>query len=500
MARNSSGIGSDGQCFGGVVSYCIAAQAASGLVDLPEKTPYWQATPRLDEQGLPFSEVPDGSRFRNVSSVAFAMLSRDTRSFDDACAAYHPDEKARAALAFFERNAVEAGGGAVVWRYDYDTQINDVLLKAPWASAFGQAAAIERLLIHSCKTGEAGFAELARRAGKAFFLPVTLGGLRSENDQFVWFQEVPIPDRHNPFIVNAHLYSIRTLLLLDRHFPGEGFRLLAERGLQSFRSALSVIDNGYWNRYDLRPRYMAVNFQISGHGTLSRAEMHDGDVSEIDFGTRRRSPKANFFERKPGQQLTRDGLVLSERPILISFSTRHGREFDPKHLRDALDLRFTFAGDGDIQASSLGGRPGDIEFFRLAKGTKGAAGSDATVDFSVSLGDLGWGQVAPEYLPFHAATLASIARSIGDPQLFLRALRWQIFADRHADRSPSDGPRRRWHWTENPDLAAAVWEKFGTLRPEDIDESDIRLLVLSLPMSASDQAAAFETLPIEVED
>ncbi|WP_043240832.1 D-glucuronyl C5-epimerase family protein [Bosea sp. LC85] len=471
--------GSGGQCFNRVVSYCIAGQAASGTVHLPEKTAYWQSSQRLDEQGLPFSEAPDGSRFRNMSSVAFAMFSRDARSFEDACAAYQPDEKARAALAFFEQNAVEVGGGAVVWRYDYDTQINDVLLKAPWASAFGQAAIIERLLIHSCKTGEGRFAELARRAGKAFLLPVTLGGLRSENDQFVWFQEVPMPDRHNPFIVNAHLYSIQTLLLLDRHFPGEGFRPLAERGLQSFRAALGVIDNEYWNRYDLRPRYMAVDFQISGRGSLRRIELRTGDSSELR---------------------THDGLVLTRRPALISFSMRHGREFDPEQLRDALDLRFIFAGDGDVEVSVPGGRPGDIEFFRLASRVKGATGSGTTVDFSVSLGDLGWGQVAPEYLPFHAATLASIARSIGDKQLFLRALRWQIFADRHAKRISVTGAQKRWPWADNADLAAAIWDKFGSMRPADVPDRKIRLLLLSLPMNASDRAAAFETLPIKAED
>lgn len=479
MERRNSGIGSDGQCFSGVVSYCIAAQATSGAVDLPEKTAYWRSSPRLDEQGLPFSEAPDGSRFRNMSSVAFAMFARDARSFEETCATYQPNEKARAALAFFEQNAVGVGGDAVVWRYDYDTQINDVLLQAPWASAFGQAAIVERLLIHSCKTGEARFAELARRAGKAFLLPVTLGGLRSENEQFIWFQEVPMPDRHNPFIVNAHLYSIQTLLLLDQHFPDEGFRSLAERGIQSFRAALGVIDNGYWNRYDLRPRYMSVDFQISGRGSLRRVELRTGDSSELRM---------------------HEGLVLTSRPALISFSTRHGRKFDPEQLHDTLNLRFIFAGDGEVKASSPGGRPGDIEFFRLADGVRGQTGSDTTVDFSVSLGDLGWGQVAPEYLPFHAATLASIARSIGDKRLFLRALRWQIFSDRHAKRIPVKGAQKRWPWSDNADLAAAVWDKFGSMRPKDIIDREIRLFLLSLPMSASDRAAAFETLPIKAED
>lgn len=490
----SSDPGSWRFCSGAAVSYCLAEQLASGTVALPGKTAYWQSRPETDEQGVPVHVSPDGRRFRNPSSIAFAWFSRSNIGFEEACRAYAPGQTGQAARAYLERTAVPIGGGtAITWHYDYETQINDVLLRPPWASAFAQAAIVERLLLHHCKTGEAGYAELARQAGRAFAIPVSAGGLRSDDEDFVWFQEVPLPDRHNPFIVNAHLYAIEMLLRLDKLFPEEGFRALAERGIRAFRRALPVIDTGDWTRYDLRPRYSPVTVRIEGSGVLRAASL------EARLGER--EPPASGgegFATIATARLPEQGLSLADKPFDIRLDMGFGREFSPGLLAVPLRLRLSFAGTADeARVSVVSAQPGEVAFVRLPGEVALERRPDATsLTVPIGLADLGWGQVAPEYIPFHAHLLASIAETIGDRSLFLRALRWELFSRRHKEAAPTPEPRRRWSWTEDAELADAVFERFGRRRPAEIGDAELRALILSLPLDKARKAVAFQTLPV----
>lgn len=495
----ASDMSSQSFCSDAVVRYCLVAQQRSGQIALPEKTAYWRSVAELDEQDLPVVVSPEGQRSRNPSSIAFTWLSRTNTDFDETCRTYAPGRVQHAAREYLENTAVQLDGGkAITWHYEFETHINDVLLKPPFASAFAQAAIIERLLIHHCKTGEARFAELARQAGRAFAIPVTAGGLRSEADDLVWFQEVPLPDRHNPFIVNAHLYAIENLLRLDRLFPDEGFRALAEKGVQSVRRALHVIDTGYWNRYDLRPRYSPVHFWIEGNGVLRDAVLETDRQSHIRFRRGKQDPIGNGFAQATTEPLAELGIRLSNKPLEIWFATSHGREFSPALIEMPLQLRISFDGVAEaVRVSALSARPGNIEIARLPQAKAAERSSDAgTIIVPVSLADMGWGQVAPEYVPFHAFLLASVARTIGDRELFLRGVRWDLFSRRHAQAEPGAASLPRWPWSEDSDLAEAVWRRFGKMKPAEIAESELRDLILSLPMGDARRAAAFDTLPI----
>lgn len=488
-----------GQCFAGAVSYCIGERLWSGKVDLPAPTSYWRSKVQLDGEGLPVSISPDGQRFQNPSSIAFAMLGRSSLRFDEACAIYEARSVARAALAYFERTAFLLDNSVPVWRYDYDTQVNDVLLKGPFGSAFAQAGIIERLLVHFCKTGESRYADLARRAGVAFAVPVTRGGLRSEADNFVWFQEVPLPDRHNPFIVNAHLYSIQTLLLLHRFFPEDGFRELADRGVNALRAALPAIDNGYWNRYDLRPRYPNLTFKVeASEGVLRSARLRIGETTSlVDMTGGRQSPRANGFSYASDAQKSGLGADLSLRPIEMWFSTTVGRDFSPLLLSAGIELELAFDGaPRDLRVAAVSTRPGPIEFAQLELRERVSADSATILRFDVGWGDLGWGQLAPEYMPFHAATLATIAAAIGDKELFLRAVRWHAFSERGVPKRQPGSMTRRWRWTSDAELAAAVWDRFGALRPEDMDRAELLNLVYALPFDPERRNAAMEAIAL----
>jgi hypothetical protein len=244
-------------CYSGAVSYCINRPGPLGKLAYPEPTPYWRGTPGTRPDGLPVMVGPHGEHFHNMSSIAMAAFNRSTKPFEERCAEFQMTPIAAAALRYLKDNAKPVAG-ALVWHYDYATQLNDSVLQGGWPSAFSQSAIIQLLMLANCKTGDAAFADMARRAAAAFDIGVTDGGLRSENPALVWFQEVPLPDRHNPFIFNAHLYAVETLLLMHRLTGEERYQALAMRGVASIEKALPVIDTGNWNRYDLRPPYQMI--------------------------------------------------------------------------------------------------------------------------------------------------------------------------------------------------------------------------------------------------
>ncbi len=283
-------------CYSGTVSYCINRPDVFGNIVYPGQTPYWQGKPGTDEDGLPVVVGPNGERFRNMSSIALVALPRSTEPFANRCKAFDLSSIALKAISFLEANQKEIQGRAVVWRYDYPTQLNDVVLDAGWPSAFAQAAIVQLLMLAHCKTGNAAYQSLAMRAADAFAVSVAHGGLRSESPHLIWFQEVPLPDQHNPFIFNAHLYAVETLLLMHRLTDEPRYRDLAMQGIASIEKALPVIDTGNWNRYDLRPRsQVSVCWKANGRNrcryrTAFSQEFDPADLAatanRIDLGDR----------------------------------------------------------------------------------------------------------------------------------------------------------------------------------------------------------------------
>jgi hypothetical protein len=248
----SSALWGGKDCYSGAVHYCINRPDMFGKLAYPEPTPYWRGTPGTRPDGLPVMIGPDGESFHNMSSIAMAAFNRSTKPFDERCTEFQMTPVGDAALRYLKENAKQVGE-AIVWHYDYATQLNDSVLEAGWPSAFSQAAIVQLLMLANCKTGDAAYLDLAHRATAAFDISVIDGGLKSENPALVWFQEVPLPDRHNPFIFNAHLYAVETLLLMHRLTGEERYRTLAMQGVASIEKAILVIDTGNWNRYDLRP-------------------------------------------------------------------------------------------------------------------------------------------------------------------------------------------------------------------------------------------------------
>lgn len=463
------------ECFSGAAKYCISAQHVSGKVDLPTRTDYWLGEHRLDEEGLPYVLGQKGQRYRNPSSIANVIYDRTVTDVPELCKRFNDTELSRRALAWIVAHQHPIGDNAVGWLHDYDTQIDDVLLKAPWPSAFSHAAIVERLLVAGCATGNREYLDLARRAGRALAISVREGGLRSEAPDFVWFQEVPLPDRHNPHIVNAHLYSILILQYLGRFFPGEGFHSLAARGLESLVQVLDVIDTGSWNRYELRPRYSAANFAVYAAGAvLAEVRLQQGrSTSAMNFVSGKRRPTGNAYWSETLSLVQGQGL-LSPETIFLELTLPRGRTFNADMMKEDVSLSLSFACCGQtVQAGALGIRPGQTEYFNLPEVSRERERKGEVVSFALGLNDFSWGQVGPEYIIFDAELLAQIALISGRPDLYLRSLRWWGFSRRWEERSDHALWRNRWTFTPDPDLADHLWTHLNRRRPSEISEAEI---------------------------
>jgi D-glucuronyl C5-epimerase C-terminus len=352
---------------------------------------------------------------------------------------------------------------------------------APWASAFSQAAIIERLLLLHCVKKDPYYLDMARRAARAFAISVLDGGLRSENPDFTWFQEVPLPDRHNPHILNAHLYAIYVLNLLHPYFPDEGFDRLASRGLQAVTKVIAVIDSGHWNRYDLRPSYPAFFLSIAKtDAVLKGLAVRIGEQqSDIHFGNGESIPWGSDAQAKHASPRAQQAVTI-QNDLSINIILPEGREFHWTLSQRPMTLIAHIACCGSpLEISTLGQRPGPIEMVRLPLKSRLRAGDDEILTFDTGIHDASWGQVASEYIPYHAALMAHLYRQTGRKDLYLHALRWQGFFRRYAERTPAEKASaavpilNKFSFQPDEELVAKLPERLQGRMPEEVSEAEI---------------------------
>lgn len=469
------------QCFDGAVRYCIASQDSAGKVQYPKPTDYWKGSAAIDDQGLPFRQGKFG-RYYNASSIALTIYGPRLFDIRKACNEFAEAPTTRAALQWALEHQVPISSGAVTWHYDYDTQINDVLLKAPFASAFSQAAFVERLLLMHCVRQDPTFLDLAKRAARAFSVPVTEGGLRSEDPAFVWFQEVPLPDRHNPYILNAHLYAIYVLNLAHTYFPEEGFDRLARRGLDALIKALPAVDSGHWTRYDLRPAYPAYDLSIAGtNAILKSVSVQIGDQrSEVSFLLGDFKPLGNRFSGRNLKQVWGGGISLPN-GMILNFILPTGREFHWSLLDTSMSVTARIACcDHPLDISTIARTPSLPELVRLPLKSRLREGQEEVLTFETGLYDANWGISGPEYQPYHAVLMAHLYRQTGRKELFLYALRWQGFIRSFERRSQSRQGSALTHvfdripFQPHDQLVDVLTKRFGNKLPSEVDERELR--------------------------
>jgi len=157
-----------------------------------------------------------------------------------------------AAINWLLKNAIDVNG-AFIWYYNFDNSYNDIQIKAPWGSAFGQAHVIKAFLHAYQVTKKEKYKRYALKAAKAYSIPLSQGGFQSHlSDGSVFFEEVPSPPAAH--ILNGHMISTIALLELSKAFDQAWLKDLAQQGVETLEKHLMDYDLGYWSRYDMNPK------------------------------------------------------------------------------------------------------------------------------------------------------------------------------------------------------------------------------------------------------
>ena len=140
--------------------------------------------------------------------------------------------------------------GAAAWRYSFDLVFRDVVVLAPWSSAFGQAYVILALLLWYRHSRDAVQLRLALQAAAMFTSDISQGGLTHNiNKDECFFEEVP--SERSTHILNAHLITLVALLELQEYSKEPWVTELIRKGMNAARKHLCLYDTGNWSVYDL---------------------------------------------------------------------------------------------------------------------------------------------------------------------------------------------------------------------------------------------------------
>jgi len=239
------------------VSVTVAATGA-----FPGQTAVDQAKFGELPDGLPFLEICGfGIQYNpaRIAAYALAYAGNKIPGVDVA-----PDaKKFQDCLEWLAANLRETSTSVWGWEYHFDNTYNDVTIKAPWISAFGQAVGIQALLRGWKEFKEDRYLECARKAASGFFLPIANGGLLFNDKTDGWFEEIPESNGNPPHILNGHM---RVLLALNELHTATGDPLYEQwfqHGLKTLENWLPLYDAGYALRYDLNPQKQELLFKIA---------------------------------------------------------------------------------------------------------------------------------------------------------------------------------------------------------------------------------------------
>ncbi len=156
-----------------------------------------------------------------------------------------------------------APGGFSVWYYNFDSTYNDVTIKAPWFSAFGQAVGIEALCAGYEQLKEQKYLDAAKQAAQALLTPLDKGGLLFTRDGHYFFEEIPSSTENPSHILNGHMRAMLALNKLYTLTKEAAYLEAFQSGAASLKRLLPLYDTGYALRYDLNPKKEELLFRFN---------------------------------------------------------------------------------------------------------------------------------------------------------------------------------------------------------------------------------------------
>lgn len=424
-----------------IVSFSVRAPGKDGNYTPPATSNFWASKSAVDERGIPHFVSEAGERFYNVAIVAFAAINSSSAypelDMEKIARSRSTLSKSQlAAFAWLEQHKYALSDRAITWKYDFDLSYNNMSVKAGWPSAFSQAAIIQAYLSAFDVTMQPTYLDRAHEAARAYLVSVDMGGLTSEiGGRLAFFEEVPLPGGYSPHVLNGHLYSLFAIeeLLLRRE--DAELAHLAKRAHETIERLIPSFDQGYWTRYDLKPRFVDVPFVFEplGAGTVVRSislKAPDGTLSRLDLAESSSKIGRNLVYGS-GWQPTNGGQIIAGQDAFGQFVLPVPA--NGQALLGSYTLNLQLAeGSQAPNARILGFRQGVWEYFPLKFLGERWEGGQTIATYELSDRDLQWSDLQRYYVDWHQRLMTALQKYKSSPVYAVTAYRWQNYLKSHA--------------------------------------------------------------------
>jgi hypothetical protein len=467
-----------------LVSFDLFEPSENGRIPALPPTPAFSSSP--DRNGV-VETVVGAHRARHIAIISAQASGMENSDLDMGAAlrktpSLTPSEQA--ALTWLRENAIDIGGGAIVWHYTFDHTFNNMIIKSGWPSAFAQADVLKALLLAYRKTLDKSYLDLAIRAGYAFGVPCEAGGLRCEVGGVPWFAEVPVPYGYASMILNGHLYAVvmlHRLYQLDRDQRiGQAYR----EGMASAERLILRYDTGYWSIYQLRPRERDILLSLGPAATST-------EIHQVSLSSPVSRPSTIGFGKEggstyPGNQTSTAGWGgISdwgrELQNVATLTIQPGRltvNHDPVHI-GGFDVAIDYKSPEcvppvlatyDYRAKSSG-------YMKVPPIGVTASLDGCSARYAMATAITPWAQIDEFYHDWHTRLVTELWRSSGSPKLYATAVRWRQYmaAARRLEPdkthnvifTPVFDP------TESPEDDAEITEALHGVDPATLSEEDV---------------------------
>ncbi|WP_256814905.1 MULTISPECIES: D-glucuronyl C5-epimerase family protein [Pseudomonas] len=257
-------------CFTAALFVSVAVNADSVI----PQTNVDQAVHKVDSAGVPHLFIDGiGSVDHPAWTALYALAYAGVENYDPKLG-IKPDAKRFAtSIAWLKNHLSKDKNGYWVWPYSFDSTYNDVSIKAPWSSAFGQAVGIQALLADWRVNKDKSSLEQAIKAAEALFVPLEKGGFLFASGKDIWFEEIPSSVRNPSHILNGHMRALMALGELKDATGDARYGEWFAKGSDTLLRWLPLYDAGYWLRYDLNPRKQELLFRLANPYGFANPEL-----------------------------------------------------------------------------------------------------------------------------------------------------------------------------------------------------------------------------------
>jgi hypothetical protein len=218
----------------------------------------------FDDKGVPILKIEGIGEQRHPGWIAiYALAYAGIDAYDKRLLNLTDKNKFQACIDWLTKNLKQRNDGLWVWEYHFDSTYNDISIKAPWASAFGQATGIQALLAAYKLNQNPELLDLAKKAAQSLVTPIAQGGFLFKQNNDIWFEEIPIPIDNPTHILNGHMRALLALKELADVTHEPELQAYFKAGCDTLYRWLPRYDTGYWLRYDLNPKKSDLLFRLA---------------------------------------------------------------------------------------------------------------------------------------------------------------------------------------------------------------------------------------------